>query len=141
MYHNKLLEGHCKVHKMIKVISQLYYFLHIRKKLENYVSKCDLCHKIKSVKHKSHEEIRIASTLAWFWASIIINFIVKLSPSKKFLIKVIYDLILTIVDWLTKKVSFLPYKKASDAKELAYTFLWNVIMLWVLSDEIKFNRD
>ena len=43
--------------------------------------------------------------------------------------EVTYDLILTIVDWLMKKVRFLPYKEASDAKELIYTFLQNVTVL------------
>ena len=51
------------------------------------------------------------------------NFIVKLSPSKKSLTEVTYDLILIIVDQLTKKVRFLPYKEALDAEELTYTFL------------------
>ena len=69
------------------------------------------------------------------------NFIIKLLLSKKFLTGVIYDLILIIVDQLMKKVRFLPYKEASDAEELTYTFLQNVIMLQGLSNKIIFNRD
>ena len=69
------------------------------------------------------------------------NFIVKLSPSKKLLTEVIYDSILIIVNQLTKKVRFLPYKKVSDAEELAYTFLRNVTALQRLSDEIISDRD
>ena len=69
------------------------------------------------------------------------NFIVKLSPSKKLLTEVIYNSILTIVNQLTKKVRFLPYKKVSDAEELTYTFLRNVTVLQRLSDEIILNRD
>ena len=63
------------------------------------------------------------STSDQLWALIIINFIVKLLLLKKLLTEVTYDLILIIVDWLIKKVRFLSYKEASDAKELAYTFL------------------
>ena len=69
------------------------------------------------------------------------NFIVKLSPSKELLTEVIYDLILMIVNQLTKKVRFLPYKEASDAEELTYTFLRNVTVLQGLSDEIISDRD
>ena len=50
------------------------------------------------------------------------NFIVKLLPLKKLLTRVINDLILIIVDWLTKEVEFLSYKEASDAKKLTYIF-------------------
>ena len=105
------------------------------------MNKCDLCHKIKSVRHKSYEEMRTVSTLNWLWASVVMNFIIKLSPSKKLLTEVIYNLILIIVDWLTKKVRLLPYKEVSDAEELTYTFLWNVTVLQELSNEIISDRD
>ena len=87
------------------------------KKVRTYVNKCNICHKIKSLRYKPYKEMRITSTSAQLWVSIIINFIIKLSPSKEFLTKVIYDLILIIVDWLTKKVRFLPYKEALNAEE------------------------
>ena len=57
------------------------------------------------------------------------NFIVKLSLSKKLLTEVIYDMILIIVDQLIKKVRFLLHKEASDVKELTYMFLQNKIVL------------
>ena len=79
--------------------------------------------------HKSYEKIRTALTLDQLWVSIIINFIVKLSLSKKLLTKVIYNSILFIVNQLIKKVRYLPYKEVSDAKELVYTFLRNVTAL------------
>ena len=141
MYHNEPLGGHQETHKMIKAISWSYYFPHMRKKVQSYVNKCNLCHKIKPARHKPYEEMRTASTPSWPWASVIMNFIMKLSPSKKPLTEVIYDLILTIVNWLTKEVRFLPYKEASDVKELAYTFLRNVTVLQGLSDEIISDRD
>ena len=108
---------------MIKMISQSYYFLHMRKKVSSYMNKCDICHKIKSSRHKPYEEKRTALTPAQLWALIVINFIIKLLSSKKLLTKVSYDAILIIVNWLIKKVRFLPYKKASDVIELAYIFL------------------
>ena len=141
MYHDEPLRGHWGVHKTIKAIFYSYYFSHMRKKVQDYVNKCDLCHKIKSARHKIYEEMRIASTLSQPWASIVMDFIVKLSPSKKLLTEVIYDSILIIVDWLTKKVRFIPYKEASDAEELTYTFLQNITVLQELSDEIISDRD
>ena len=60
----------------------------------------------------------------------------KLSLSKKLLTEVTYNLILTVVNQLIKKVRFLPYKEASDAKELTYTFLQNVTVLQELSNKI-----
>ena len=87
------------------------------------MNKCDLCHKIKLSRHKSYEEMRTVLTLDWLWALVAINFVIKLPSSKKLLTEVIYNSILIIVDQLIKKVRFLPYKEASDAEELTYTFL------------------
>ena len=141
MYHNEPLRDHWEIHKMIEAIFWSYYFPHMRKKVQNYVNKCDLYHKIKSVRHRPYGEMRTALTLSQPWASVVMNFIVKLPPSKKPLTGVIYDLILIIVNWLTKEVRFLPYKEASDAEELTYTFLRNVTVLQGLPDEIILNRD
>ena len=62
MYHDSLLRGHQEVHKMIEAIFWLYYFSHMWKKVQDYVNKCDLCHKIKSVRHESYREMRTALT-------------------------------------------------------------------------------
>ena len=123
MYHDKSLRDHWGVHKTIKAIFWLYYFSHMRKKVQGYINKCDLCHRIKSVRHKSYGEMRTVLTPSQPWASVVMNFIVKLSLSRKLLTEVIYNLISTVVDWLMKKVRFLSYKEASDAEELTYTFL------------------
>ena len=58
IYYDKSLEEHCKTHKIIEVISQSYYFSHMWRKIKEYISKCDLCHKIKSSRHRSYKEIR-----------------------------------------------------------------------------------
>ena len=105
------------------------------------MSKYDLYHKIKLLRHRSYEEMRQTLTLDWFWASVVMNFIVKLSLLKKLLTRVFYNLILTIVNWLIKEVQFISYKKVLNAEELAYTFLRNVTTLQDLSDKIISDKD
>ena len=141
MYYNKSLREYCEIHKTIKAIFRSYYFLYMQKKIKEYMSKCNLYHKIKSSKHRSYEEMRQTLTLDWLWASIVMNFIVKLSLSKKFLIKVFYDSILTIVNWLMKEVQFILYKKVLNTEELVYIFLRNVTTLQDLLDKIISDRD
>ena len=83
---------------MIKVIFWLYYFLHMQRKVVNYINKYDLCHKIKLLKHKSYKEMKTVLILNQLWTLIVMNFIMKLLLLKKLLTRVIYDLILIIVD-------------------------------------------
>ena len=123
MYYDNLLREYWEVHKIIKAIFWSYYFSHMWKKVQDYTNKCNLCHKIKSLRHKLYKEMRTVLTSNWLWALVVMNFIVKLLLSKKLLTKVIYNLILIIVDWLIKKVRFLSYKEVSDAEELTYTLL------------------
>ena len=85
--------------------------------------------------------MRQTLTLDWFWTSVVMNFIVKLSLSKKPLTEVFYNSILTIVNQLIKEVWFIPYKKVSNAEELTYIFLQNVTALQDLSDEIISDWD
>ena len=85
--------------------------------------------------------MRIVLALDWLWALVVMNFIIKLLLFKKLLTKVTYNLILTIVNWLTKEARFISYLEALNAKELAYTFLRNIIAFNKLSEEIMSDRD
>ncbi len=69
------------------------------------------------------------------------NFIVKLSKSKKRVIETTYDSILIITDRLIKYEYFLSYKKATFAEDLTYTFLRTIVANHELSDEIISNRN
>ena len=69
------------------------------------------------------------------------NFIVKLSKSKERVIGATYDFILVITNRLTKYEYFIPYKEATNAEDLAYTFLKTIVANHGLSDEIISDRD
>ena len=61
------------------------------------------------------------------WSSIALDFIVKLPLSKEPLTGAVFDSILVINDRLTKFAYFVLYKEASNAEELAYTFIKTII--------------
>jgi hypothetical protein len=56
------------------------------------------------------------------------NFIVKLSKSKKPGIKKLYDFIYIVINRLTKYEYFISYRKNMSAEELAYLFNRHVIL-------------
>jgi hypothetical protein len=70
-----------------------------------------------------------------------LDFIVKLPPSREALIEVTYNLILVIIDRLTKYAYFISYKEGSTVEELAYTFNRNIIINYGILEEIISNRD
>ena len=69
------------------------------------------------------------------------DFIVKLPHSTEPMTGFVSDSIMVVTDRLTKYGHFVPYKEASNAKDLAYTFLKIVIAAHGLPDEIISDRD
>jgi len=57
------------------------------------------------------------------------------------MINVMYDLILIIIDRLTKYRHFILYKEASNAIKLMYTFLKVIIINYRLLEEIILDKD
>ena len=69
------------------------------------------------------------------------NFIIKLLLLRELLIEVLYNLILTVVDWLIKETRFISYLEVLNIEKLAYTFLQNITVFNKLSEKIISNRD
>ena len=57
-HHNDALTEHFEINKMIKLISQNYYFLLIRQKVEKYIQQCKQCQKSKLKRHKLYEKLQ-----------------------------------------------------------------------------------
>jgi hypothetical protein len=58
---------------------------------------------------------------------VVLDFVTKLSLSKKLMTGVIYDFIMVVTDRLTKYAYFIPYFKSSSAEDLAYIFYKHVV--------------
>ena len=140
-HHKTMIHEHQDSNKIIERISRIYYFLKMRKQVEDIIRKCDVCICTKHNQHKLYELLKNLSTSDRAWKSIALDFIVKLFKSKKRVIKTTYDSILIITDRLIKYKYFLSYKKATFAEDLTYTFLRMIVANHELSDEIILNRD
>ncbi len=136
-----MIHEHQDSNKIIERIFRIYYFLKMRKQIENIIRKCNVCIHTKYNQHKLYELLKSLSRSDHAWKSIALNFIIKLSKSKKRVTRTTYDFILIITDKLIKYKYFLSYKKATFTKDLIYTFLKMIVANHELSDEIILNRD
>ena len=75
------------------------------------------------------------------WESVSLNFIVKLLELKDPVIRIIYNLILIVVDRLIKWELFILNLEASSAEDLTYTFFSWIIIKHNLPTEIILDRD
>jgi len=140
-HHKSMIHEHQSLNKIIERISRIYYFLKMRKQIEDIIRKCNVYICMKHNWHKLYELLKSLSTSDHAWKSIALNFIVKLFKLKKRVIETMYDFILIITDRLIKYKYFLSYKKATFAEDLTYTFLRTIVANHELSDEIISNRD
>ena len=56
-HHDNTLTEHFEIDKIMKLISQNYYFLLIKQKMKKYIQQYEQCQKSKSRKHKSYKKL------------------------------------------------------------------------------------
>lgn len=139
--------------KILKYLSYiLFVFLKCLWKDENVVEVCDdeieealkNCNLYNRNKTSQYEPYRLLQPLpvpTAVWLSISLDFITKLPLSQEHLTQLRYDSILVVVCRLSKYIYFIPYKEASTAEELAYTFLLTVISYHGMPQELVTDRD
>ena len=64
------------------------------------------------------------------------DFVIKLPPSKELIMNVVFDLIIVVVDRLTKDIIFISFKEATIANKLIYIFLRDILAEHALLDKL-----
>ncbi|MDB5910846.1 MAG: pol protein, partial [Massilia sp.] len=139
-YHEHPLHGHLGITKTTEKVSRTYHFPGIRRRVQEVIHNCQPCQQNKASRHKPYGELRPLPIADRAWGSIAFDHIVKLPPSKEPMTNTVYDSVFVITDRLTKYGYFIPYKEASLAEDLAYTFLRIVASNHGLPDEIISDR-
>ncbi len=62
-HHKSIIHKHQDSNKIIERISRIYYFLKMRKQIENIIRKCNVCICTKHNQHKLYELLKSFSTL------------------------------------------------------------------------------
>lgn len=112
--YNDLLADHFGINKMQKLIIQKYYRPTFWANLEIYIKCCDICLSSKAMKHKPYNDLQLLLILTQWWKDLLIDFVTGLSISTNWK-RDNYNLILVIVDWLTKMINYKSIKMTIDA--------------------------
>jgi hypothetical protein len=139
--HEEPATGHLGIDRTREAVAARYYFPSIQRMVERVIKECDICNKAKTVKRAPYGLLQSPSTPKEPWASIAMDFIVKLPPSKEPMTETIFDSIWVTVDRLTKAAHFIPYKEGSNAQEMAYAFSKEVVKRHGIPEEIITDRD
>ena len=138
-HHNDLLIGHFGIDKTRELVGWKYYWPSLRRDVESYVWGCDICLASKIVRQKPYRDLQSLPVPTHQWKDLSIDFVTGLSLSADWKSDS-YDLILVIVDQLTKMVHFKPVKVTIDALGLAEVILDVVVWHHGLQDSIVTNK-
>jgi hypothetical protein len=133
-FHDHHLTRHPGIHKMLHNVRSRYWWPNLVSDITQYIWSCDACCRVKPIHHKLFSPLCFLPVLERSWSSISMDFIEGLPVSDGF------DMILVIVDRLTKMGLFIPCHSTADTLNLADMFLQNVFAKHGTSDDIVSDR-
>ncbi|KAG0158308.1 hypothetical protein PDIDSM_5821 [Penicillium digitatum] len=134
--HHDLSHGHMGVEKTIEHITRNYYFPNMYRKVRFYIKTCDTCQRNKPARHSPYGELQLSETPTNPWEWITMDFITKLPVSEGQ-----HDMIMVIVDRLTKYAYMIPTTETIDANQMANIVLRHVVANHGLPSKITSDRD
>jgi len=99
-----------------------------------YVSTCDLCLWTKSWRHFPVGKLQLLSVLDTQWDMLSVNFVVELPESSR------HDTIMTVIDFVSKRVYFIPMYTIVIVEGAARLFLHYIWKLHSLPKHVVSNH-
>jgi hypothetical protein len=121
--------------KMYHVLKPLYWWTRMKREIDQYVSKCDTCRRIKASHLKSAGTLQPLSIPSWKWDGISMDFIVGLPNTSRH-----HDSIWVIVDRLTKVAHFPPVHTTDKAHKYVELYIDRIVCLHGLPQTIVSDR-
>jgi transposase InsO family protein len=140
-YHEHPVYGHQGVEKTLARITENYYFLHARQRVEEYLKDCDMCRRTKSERHAPYGFLMPLPAPTKPWQSVTMDFIGPLPNSQEPGKPTIYDMIMVVVDRLTTMALFIPHLTTATAEETAHSLMRELLPTFGLPEIIISDRD
>ena len=138
-HHNNSLAGHFDIDKTKELVGRKYYWPSLKKDVENYVRRYDVCLASKAIKHKLYGDLRSLPIPTHQWKDLSMDFVTGLLLPADWKGDN-YDSILVIVDRLTKMVNYKLVKVTNNAPGLAEVIIDMIVWYHGLPDSIVTNK-
>jgi hypothetical protein len=116
--HNVPYVGHPGYQKTIAAINSQYYWLGMKKEVDDLFSKCLECQKVKDEHRHPTSLLQLLPIPEWKWEVVTMDFITKLPRTNMH-----HDSIMVVVDKLTKAAHFIPVKLTHKENNIVYIYI------------------
>ncbi|KAJ5919015.1 Retrotransposon polyprotein [Penicillium verhagenii] len=134
-HHDAPSRGHLGVEKTVELITRNFYVPNVHRKVRNYIQQCDTCQRDKPSRHQPYGGMQNLEVPTKPWEWITMDFITKLPISDG------HDMIMVIVDRLTKYAYMIPTTETIDAQQMANILIRNVFANHGSPRKITSDRD
>ena len=113
----------------------------MRQKILSYIKKCPECQRNKASRHAKYGHIQFRTPPEQPWDEVTMDFITKLPESKDKATGQVHDMILVIVDRLTKYAHFILTTEKCTVEQLGYLVLNRLIRYYGFPKIFIIDRD
>lgn len=134
--HDAPIAGHGAYMKTYDLISRAYYWPSMTKTIKKYCKTCTVCQTTKASTQKPPGYFRPLEIPKGRWQDVSMDFVTGIPTTAQG-----NDMILVVVDRLTKRAHFVPCQKTDGPKEVAYLFFSRIVALHGIPLVIVSDKD
>ena len=135
LVHDSPLGGHSGHLKTFHKAKRDWFWWGMKQDLKGYIKSCDICQRIKYEIGNQADLLQPLAISHTSWTFINMDFMEGLSKSQK------YDVVLEVVDRLTKFVLFIPLSHPCTAAKVATLFMQHIFKVHGRPTSIVSDRD
>lgn len=137
--HNNPLASHFRINKTCELIARKYYCPTFCQDVEAYIKRCDVCLAVKIVRHKPHGDLQSSSVPTHHQKNPLIDLVIGRPISINWK-EECYNVILVIIDRLTKMIHYTLVKTTIDVVDLVKIIIDIVIRQHEFPESIVSNK-
>ncbi|CAI7878071.1 unnamed protein product [Closterium sp. NIES-54] len=135
-FHNVAYAGHFGSNKTLAGIAKYYYWPRMAVDVQQFVTSCDTCQRMKSSKQKKTGLLQPLPVPEQPWQVVSLDFITGLPSTSRG-----HDAILVVIDKFSKMGHFIPTNATATAEETARLFFDRIITIYGIPATLILDRD
>ena len=139
LHHDDSLTKHFEIKKTRSLLQRKFYWFRMLKDIKEYIQNCDVCQRVKTLRHRFYDETTSLLISVRLWKKISMNFIIELFFNCYE--NDIYDAILVVIDRYSKMTFYILAKSTWSAEDLADVLFDKMFLIFFEIRRVISDRD